>query len=117
MLRGMGTLFLLLGLPVVLFLVARRLEQRRRGGRFAPFLLRRGGWLVMTVLAVFTASFFLMRAVPGGPFDDDRKLLPQVRRNLEARFGLDRPLDRTLHRAAACAQPALVKNCVKERVS
>jgi len=33
-----------------------------------------------------------MRAAPGGPFDSTRKLPPQVEHNLEAKYGLDRPL-------------------------
>lgn len=41
---------------------------------------------------VASASFFLMRAAPGGPFDADRPLSPQVRANIDARYGLDQPL-------------------------
>ena len=41
---------------------------------------------------VFTASFFLMRAAPGGPFDQQRGLPPEVLRNVERQWGFDRPL-------------------------
>ena len=34
------------------------------------FLLRRFGWLLITLWVVFTVSFFLMRAAPGGPFNN-----------------------------------------------
>ncbi len=90
MTRGILVLLLLTVGPVALLLAARRLQ--RTGGRVLPFLMRRTGWLMATSLVVFTVSFFLMRAVPGGPFDDGRSLMPQVRRNLEARFGLDKPM-------------------------
>jgi oligopeptide transport system permease protein len=43
-------------------------------------------------LLVVTIAFFMMRAAPGGPFDSSRRLAPTVERNLEAKYGLDRPL-------------------------
>jgi oligopeptide transport system permease protein len=42
--------------------------------------------------AIVTASFFLLRLAPGGPFDADRALHPQVEANLRAAYHLDRPL-------------------------
>ena len=56
------------------------------------FLLRRLLVALPTLLLVVTIAFFMMRAAPGGPFDSGRRLLPAVERNLEARYGLDRPL-------------------------
>ena len=56
------------------------------------FLLKRIGWMVLTLWIVFTVSFFLMRAVPGGPFDDEKKLPPDIKKNIEARYHLDDPL-------------------------
>lgn len=72
--------------------VARLLKHLAPDLHVLPFLLRRTGWLAATLLVVFTLSFFLMRAVPGGPFDAEKALEPAVRRNLEARYELDRPL-------------------------
>jgi oligopeptide transport system permease protein len=46
----------------------------------------------LTLWAVFTISFFLMRFVPGGPFDSERQLEPEIRANLERRYHLDEPL-------------------------
>jgi len=57
-----------------------------------PFLARRLLWFAATLLAVATASFFLMRAVPGGPFDAERRLDPTIERNLRARYHLEWPL-------------------------
>jgi oligopeptide transport system permease protein len=34
----------------------------------------------------------MMRAAPGSPFDMDRKLAPEILRNVEAKYGMDRPL-------------------------
>ena len=56
------------------------------------FLLRRLLVAIPTLLLVITASFFMMRAAPGGPFDSQRKLPPEVERNVKAKYGLDKPL-------------------------
>jgi oligopeptide transport system permease protein len=41
---------------------------------------------------VVTVAFFMMRAAPGSPFDLDRKLPPEIERNVMAKYGMDRPL-------------------------
>lgn len=46
---------------------------------------------ILVILAVATAAFWLLRAAPGGPFDEERQLQPQVRRNIEKRYHLDWP--------------------------
>ena len=56
------------------------------------FLLRRAAWMLLTLWVVFTITFFLMRAVPGGPFSRERQLPEAARRNFEARYNLDKPL-------------------------
>src|SRR5262245_24815591 len=56
------------------------------------FLARRLGWMVLTLWAVFTLSFFLMYSVPGGPFKGERALPPEIERNIRARYHLDDPL-------------------------
>jgi oligopeptide transport system permease protein len=55
-------------------------------------ILRRVVDLIVTLLAVFTISFFLMRAVPGGPFAAEKNLPEAQQRNVEARYGLNKPL-------------------------
>lgn len=55
------------------------------------FVLRRLLWLVITLWAVFTFTFLLMRAVPGGPFDRERVVPPEIKRNMERRYNLDKP--------------------------
>jgi oligopeptide transport system permease protein len=53
------------------------------------FIAKRLLWIAITVWVVFTATFFLMHAVPGGPFDRERKLTPEVKANIEHRYNLD----------------------------
>ena len=48
--------------------------------------------MIPTLLIIVTLSFFLMRLAPGGPFDTQRRLPPEVQRNIAAAYDLDRPL-------------------------
>jgi len=45
-----------------------------------------------TLLLLITLAFFLMRAAPGGPFDRERALPPQIEAALQAEYHLDQPL-------------------------
>ncbi|HEV8676337.1 MAG TPA: ABC transporter permease subunit [Methylomirabilota bacterium] len=56
------------------------------------YLLARLLGLPPVLLVIVTASFFIMRIAPGGPFDMDRALPEQVRLNIEAKYHLDEPL-------------------------
>jgi oligopeptide transport system permease protein len=56
------------------------------------FVLNRLAWTLLVLWVVFTLSFFLMKAVPGGPFSSERVLDPEIQRNFEARYNLDKPL-------------------------
>jgi oligopeptide transport system permease protein len=56
------------------------------------FIGRRLLVAIPTLLVVVTLAFFMMRAAPGGPFTTERRLSPEIERNLEARYGADRPL-------------------------
>lgn len=56
------------------------------------FLVARIGWLIFTLWLVFTASFFLMKSVPGGPFDNEKGLPQETRELLERQFHLHLPL-------------------------
>ena len=56
------------------------------------FFLKRLLWMAITLWAVLPVRFFLMRAVPGGPFDRERRLEPQIAANLLQRYHLDEPL-------------------------
>ncbi len=56
------------------------------------FIVKRLLWMVLTLWVVFTVTFALERSVPGGPFDSERKLLPEVKANIESRYHLNDPL-------------------------
>ena len=47
---------------------------------------------VPVLLVVATVTFALLRFLPGGPFDREKVLPPEILRNIEARYELDRPL-------------------------
>ncbi len=56
------------------------------------FIGRRLLVAIPTLLLVVTIAFFMMRAAPGSPFATDRKLSPEIERNVMARYGMNRPL-------------------------
>jgi oligopeptide transport system permease protein len=47
---------------------------------------------LLALFAVITATFFMIRFVPGGPFTAEKAVTPEILRNLEAHYGLDKPL-------------------------
>jgi oligopeptide transport system permease protein len=51
-----------------------------------------GGIVVLWVVA--TLTFFMMHIVPGGPFDRDRVLPPEIMTNIAAKYRLDEPVTR-----------------------
>ena len=56
------------------------------------FILRRLVELVPTALVIVAASFALVRLAPGSPFSSEREIPPEVLRELDAKYGFDRPL-------------------------
>ncbi|MHC4197950.1 MAG: ABC transporter permease [Planctomycetota bacterium] len=62
------------------------------GQSLAAYILRRFAWLVIVLFIIATASFFLMRFAPGGPFDKERNLPVAIEENLKAKYHLDRTL-------------------------
>jgi oligopeptide transport system permease protein len=54
--------------------------------------LRRVAALIPTLLIIVTVSFLIIRLAPGGPFDEEQGVSPEVRANLERLYGLDQPL-------------------------
>jgi oligopeptide transport system permease protein len=47
---------------------------------------------VPTLLLIIAIAFFMMRLAPGGPFDKERRLPPEVEANLMKAYHLDEPL-------------------------
>ncbi len=56
------------------------------------FIARRLLETIPVLLIIVTAAFFMIRLVPGGPFTTERAVSPEVLKNLNAYYGLDRPL-------------------------
>ncbi|HKD48345.1 MAG TPA: oligopeptide ABC transporter permease OppB [Rhizomicrobium sp.] len=56
------------------------------------YALRRFLGALPTLFIIVTLAFFMMRAAPGGPFDQQRKLPPEIEHNIKAAYNLDKPL-------------------------
>jgi len=56
------------------------------------YALRRILGAIPTLFVIVTLAFFMMRAAPGGPFDSERRLPPEVERNVKAAYDLDKPV-------------------------
>jgi oligopeptide transport system permease protein len=60
----------------------------------ARYVLIRILGFVPVLLVIVTLTFFLVRMAPGGPFDAERTVSPEVRKQLEQQYNLDAPLHR-----------------------
>ena len=56
------------------------------------YIIRRIILAVITVWVVITVTFFVMHAVPGGPFVGEKAISEAAQKALEAKYGLDKPL-------------------------
>ena len=56
------------------------------------YILKRVLLAILTVWVVITVTFFVMRAVPGGPFMGEKAITPAAQAALEAKYGLDKPV-------------------------
>ena len=56
------------------------------------YILKRVLLAILTIWIVITITFFVSRAVPGGPFNSEKSMTPEAKAALEAKFGLDKPL-------------------------
>src|SRR5260221_6220028 len=56
------------------------------------YSLRRLAGAIPTLFIVMTVAFFMMRLAPGGPFDRDRMLTPEIEANIRQAYNLDEPL-------------------------
>jgi len=55
------------------------------------YIARRLIYMIVVLLAISAVTFVLMRAVPGGPFDREKPLPPEVKASLERYYHLDDP--------------------------
>lgn len=56
------------------------------------FIARRVLEIIPVLFIIITATFFMIRFVPGGPFTSEKAVSPEIKANLEAHYGLDKPL-------------------------
>ena len=56
------------------------------------YVFRRLGGAIIILWIIITVTFALMHAIPGGPFTTEKKLPPQVKASIEAKYHLDDPV-------------------------
>ncbi|MEN8720340.1 MAG: oligopeptide ABC transporter permease OppB [Oceanococcaceae bacterium] len=56
------------------------------------YAIRRLLGAIPTLLVLITLAFFMIRMAPGGPFDSEKSLPPEIEANLNAAYHLDEPL-------------------------
>ena len=56
------------------------------------YAIRRFFGAIPTLLIIITLAFFMMRLAPGGPFDSERVLPPEIAKNIAAAYDLDKPV-------------------------
>ena len=56
------------------------------------YTIRRILGAIPTLFVIITLTFFMIRLAPGGPFDSEQTLPPEIEANLKAAYHLDKPL-------------------------
>ena len=70
----------------------RKTRRENMNSKTMFYILKRIGLAILTVWVVITLTFFVMRLVPGGPFNSEKALSEAATAALEAKYGLDKPL-------------------------
>lgn len=60
--------------------------------KMAFYIVKRLLLALLTVFLIITITFFVMKAIPGGPFLSEKAPSPAVTAMLEAKYGLDKPI-------------------------
>ncbi|MDX8363168.1 MULTISPECIES: ABC transporter permease [Bacillaceae] len=55
------------------------------------YILKRLGFIIITLLVIITVTFFLMKAAPGGPFTSEKPPPPEILEKLNEYYGLNQP--------------------------
>lgn len=58
----------------------------------AKYILKRVGYTIITLFVLITLTFFMMHALPGDPLIGEKAVSETIRANLEAKYGLDKPV-------------------------
>jgi oligopeptide transport system permease protein len=56
------------------------------------FILKRILEAIPVLFIVATVTFFLLHKMPGGPFDSEKVTTPEIKKQIEAYYGLDKPV-------------------------
>lgn len=56
------------------------------------YILKRVASSLITLWVIITITFFLMHAIPGDPFTNEKKIPEEIMANLNHKYGLDQPL-------------------------
>jgi oligopeptide transport system permease protein len=56
------------------------------------YAIRRTLGAIPTLFIIIALAFFMMRLAPGGPFDGERRLPPEIEKNIAAAYDLDKPV-------------------------
>jgi oligopeptide transport system permease protein len=56
------------------------------------WILKKISSAILTLFLISTLTFFLIRLAPGGPFDSEHAWPPEIKANIERRYGLDQPI-------------------------
>lgn len=56
------------------------------------YCIKRVAIAIVTILFIAVLTFLLMNAIPGSPFATEKGISPEVQANLEAKYGMDKPL-------------------------
>jgi oligopeptide transport system permease protein len=62
------------------------------GTAVARYILQKLVFMFVSLFALASATFWLMKAIPGDPFMSEKAVPPEVRQNLMEHYGLDKPL-------------------------
>ncbi|MBZ4686659.1 MAG: oligopeptide transport system permease protein [Clostridia bacterium] len=57
----------------------------------ARYILRRVGTMLLALFFIVSATFFMLKAIPGGPFASEKKLPPSIEENITKKYHLDDP--------------------------
>src|SRR5579864_1698020 len=77
-----------------------RVSRHQRRSRDAPkiiadmlrFIFKRFLQAIPVLFIVATATFFLLKQMPGGPFDTEKAMPPEAKKQIDAFYGLDKPV-------------------------
>ncbi|WP_223070300.1 ABC transporter permease [Paenibacillus caui] len=56
------------------------------------YILNKLFYMLVSLFILISATFFLMKAIPGDPFQSEKKVLPEIRARLDEQYGFNKPL-------------------------